>query len=57
MSYACLDNTEKMSNDEEINELSVEIEHLKKELYKKTELLKIKQVPNSITCKSVIEIV
>jgi len=44
MSYACIDNTEEMSNDEEINELSVEIEHLKKELYKKTELLKIKQV-------------
>jgi len=43
MPNSCLDNTEEVSNDEEINQLSVEIAHLKAELFKKTELLKIKQ--------------
>lgn len=32
------------SNDEEIDQLSIEIARLKEELNKKTELLKIKQV-------------
>lgn len=55
MSYSYLENTEETSNDKEINQLSIEIAHLKSELFKKTELLKIKQVPNTFTCSSVIE--
>lgn len=45
MSSSGIDNSEDTINDEEISRLSVEIEILKQELNKKTELLKTKQVP------------
>jgi hypothetical protein len=45
MSSSCLVNNEDTFNDEEISRLSLEIELLKQELNKKTELLKTKQVP------------
>lgn len=45
MSSSDVDNNENVINDEEIRRLSVEIELLKQELNKKTELLKAKQVP------------
>lgn len=52
MPSSCADNAEDMCIDEEISKLSAEIELLKLELNKKTELLKIKQVINFYTSVS-----
>lgn len=55
MSSLVVDNNEDMINVEEISRLSAEIELLKQELNKKTELLKSKQVPATLVAIGIID--